>query len=278
MPFGHMVKNQGRGRLPRTTQSMPDDARDTWTNVAADDPQRESAAVPPLSLLGRAISLLDTLAEQGSCTTMELRSLTGLPRPTLYRLLRTLEDEHLVVKDHTGRHRIGLRVLAWAASLQTPSAILRVLRPVLTELRASTGESVQLYVREGDARVCVASFEPASGLRVTVPTGSILPLNLGSGGKAFLPWASDRKKFGISQDQLDLIKQRGWAASKAERESGVGSVSSPILDSHGRVSAVIAVSGPLQRFGDNAGPRLGPTVLRAARKATRLLRQEGVIA
>jgi DNA-binding IclR family transcriptional regulator len=272
-----MVENRGRGRLSASGEGEPDGALDTWTTATADNPQRDKAIVPPLSLLGRAISLLDTVAEQGSCTTAELLSLTGLPRPTLYRLLRTLEEEHLVVKEESGRHRIGLRVLAWAASLQTPSAILRVLRPVLTELRASTGESVQLYVREGDARVCVASFEPASGLRVTVPTGSILPLNLGSGGKAFLPWAPDYKKFGISQEQLDLIKRRGWAASKAEREAGVGSVSSPILDSQDRVSAVIAVSGPLQRFGDNAGPRLGPIVLRAAKKATRLLRLEGMI-
>jgi DNA-binding IclR family transcriptional regulator len=270
-----MIEIRGRGRVSAHDESEPNGARDAWTT--ADNPQRDKAAVPPLSLLGRAISLLDTVAEQGSCTTAELLTLTGLPRPTLYRLLRTLEDEHLVVKDQTGRHRIGLRVLAWAASLQTPSAILRVLRPVLTDLRASTGESVQLYVREGDARVCVASFEPASGLRVTVPTGSILPLNLGSGGKAFLPWAPDRKKFGIPQEQLDLIKQRGWAASKAEREVGVGSVSSPILDSQDRVNAVIAVSGPLQRFGDKAGPRLGPIVLRAAQKATRLLRLEGMI-
>jgi DNA-binding IclR family transcriptional regulator len=272
-----MVEIRGCGRLSAHDESEPNDTRNTRTTVTADNSHRDQAAVPPLSLLGRAISLLDTVAEQGSCTTPELLSLTGLPRPTLYRLLRTLEEEHLVVKDQTGRHQIGLRVLAWAASLQTPAAFLRVLRPVLTDLRRKTGESVQLYVREGDVRVCVASFEPASGLRVTVPTGSILPLNLGSGGKAFLPWAADGKKFGISQEQLDLIRQRGWAESEAEREVGVGSVSSPILDSQDAVKAVIAVSGPLERFGNNPGSRFGRTVLRAAQEATRLLRLEGMI-
>jgi DNA-binding IclR family transcriptional regulator len=126
-------------------------------------------------------------------------------------------------------------------------------------------------------RVCVASFEPASGLRNTVPTGAILPLNLGSGGKAFLPWAPDRKKFGVSQQQLDLIRERGWAESEEEREVGVGSVSSPILDSHETVRAVIAVSGPLERFRNHPGTRFGAAVLRAAQEATRLLRLEGVI-
>ena len=271
-----MVEIRSCGGLSAHHESEPNDTRITRMTVTADTYQPDHAAVPPLSLLGRAISLLDTLAEQGSCTTAELLNLTGLPRPTLYRLLRTLEEEHLVVRDQTGRHRIGLRVLAWAASLQTPSAMLRVLRPVLVDLRTKTGESVQLYVREGDVRVCVASFEPASGLRVTVPTGSILPLNLGSGGKAFLPWAADGKKFGISQEQLDLIRRRGWAESEAEREVGVGSVSSPILDSQDTVKAVIAVSGPLERFRDHPGTRFGPTVLQAAQEATRLLRLEGM--
>lgn len=232
----------------------------------------------PLGLLGRAILVLDVLAEHGSCTTNELLQLTQVPRPTLYRLLRTLEIEHLTVRDSTGRHRVGLRVLAWAASLQTPAALVEIVRPIMLELRARTGESVQLYVREGDARICVASVEPAAGLRVTVPTGSVLPLYLGSGGKAFLPWADDGERFGISPDDLAQIRARGWAESVAEREVGVASVSAPILDDSDRVRSVLAVSGPLDRFGQNPGTKYGEIVVAAAREAARLLRDVGILA
>lgn len=233
-------------------------------------------AAPP-SLLGRAILLLDMLAEHGSCTTSELLALTDVPRPTLYRLLRTLEREHLTVRDHAGRHRVGLRVLAWAASLQTPSALVEILRPVMLQLRAITGESVQLYVREGDARVCVASVEPSSGLRVTVPTGSVIPLGLGSGGKAFLPWVDDGEQFGVPRTVLAEIRSRRWTASVGEREIGVASVSSPILDSGDRALAVLAVSGPADRFGSDPGAKFGPVLREAAEQATQLLAEAGLI-
>ena len=52
---------------------------------------------------------------------------------------------------------------------------------MLPRLRDITGESVQLYRRDGAQRVCVAAAEPASGLRDTVPVGSRLPMTAGSG-------------------------------------------------------------------------------------------------
>ena len=60
---------------------------------------------------------------------------------------------------------------------------------VVAELRDATGESAQVYVREGSARVCVAVAERPSGLRDTVPLGARLSLAAGSGGKVLLAWA-----------------------------------------------------------------------------------------
>jgi DNA-binding IclR family transcriptional regulator len=229
------------------------------------------------SPLARAMAVLDELAEHGSATPTELQALTHLPRPTLYRLLRILEAEHLVARDDAGRLRIGLRVLAWAASLRALGTLVECVRPVLLRLRTETGESVQMYVREGDARVCVASFEPATGLRVTVPTGAVLPLHLGSGGKAFLAYADDGHMFGVSSAELTRIRKQHWAASVAEREVGVASVGSAVLDSNNEVVAVIAVSGPIDRFGTHSGPKYGKVVAAAADDAAALLRRASVI-
>jgi DNA-binding IclR family transcriptional regulator len=233
--------------------------------------------LPSTSPLARAIAVLDELAERGSATPGELQVATELPRPTLYRLLRILESEHLVARDDAGRHRIGLRVLAWATSLRALSTIVECVRPVLVRLRTDTGESVQLYVREGDARVCVASFEPSTGLRVTVPTGSVLPLHLGSGGKAMLAFSPDGEHFGIAKSELERIRKQRWSASVAEREVGVASVSSAIVDADENVVAVIAVSGPIDRFGTNPGPKFGRLVAGAAQEASMLLRRAAVI-
>ena len=60
---------------------------------------------------------------------------------------------------------------------------------VLPALRETTGESVQLYRREGTSRVCVAALEPAAGLRDTVPVGARLPMTAGSGAKVLLAYS-----------------------------------------------------------------------------------------
>ena len=60
---------------------------------------------------------------------------------------------------------------------------------MLPRLREITGESVQLYRREGTSRICVAALEPPAGLRDTVPVGTRLPMTAGSGAKVLLAYS-----------------------------------------------------------------------------------------
>ncbi len=141
-------------------------------------------------------------------------------------------------------------------------------RPVLAALSNETGESTQLYVREGDSRVCVASVERAGGgLRDTVPVGAVLPLGRGSGGKVLLAWAEDEEMVsGMDAAELEGIRSRGWAESVAEREVGVASVSAPVFGSDGRLRAAVCASGPISRLGERPGERLAKPVVAAARE------------
>ena len=98
-------------------------------------------------------------------------------------------------------------------------------RPVLETLRGQSGESTQLYVREGGHRVCVASVERVTGLRDTVPVGAVMPLSRGSAGKILLAFAPGGVDDRPDAAELRGIRVRGWAESVAEREAGVASVS-----------------------------------------------------
>ena len=213
--------------------------------------------------------ILTFLSTDGPATLLEVVEGTGLPRPTAYRLLSALEVHHLVRRE-AGRYVLGMRLVGWGNKAAGMGLVERA-RPVLEKLRDATGESTQLYVREGDVRVCVASVERASGLRDTVPVGAVLPLALGSGGKVLLAWAEDRgSSAGIDGAVLD-IRRRGWAESVAEREEGVASVSAPIFDHAGRVNAAVSVSGPIARLGHRPGSRLAEQVMGAAREIERAL-------
>ena len=141
-------------------------------------------------------------------------------------------------------------------------------RPALASLRDETGESTQLYVREGDGRVCVASVERVGGgLRDTVPVGAVLPLELGSGGKVLLAWAEDKgRPARVEAAELEAIRGRGWAESVAEREAGVASVSAPAFGPDRKLSAAVCASGPVSRLGERPGERLAERVVAAARR------------
>ncbi|MDQ3793631.1 MAG: helix-turn-helix domain-containing protein, partial [Actinomycetota bacterium] len=150
----------------------------------------ESKGVSGVGVLDKAVVILSFIAEGGPATLAEVVGGTGVSRPTTHRLLSALEAHRLVGRNG-GRYSLGVRLLAWGSGA-AGSSLVEAARTALVALRDETGESTQLYVREGDRRVCVASVERAGGgLKDIVPVGAVLPLNRGSGGKVLVAWAED---------------------------------------------------------------------------------------
>ncbi|OOK81876.1 iclR helix-turn-helix domain protein [Mycobacterium kansasii] len=135
------------------------------------------------------MGLLHAIAES-PCGLAELCDRTGLPRATAYRLAAALEVHRLLGRDEEGRWRLGPAVSELAAHVN--DSLLAASNAVLPKLRETTGESVQLYRREGTTRVCVAALEPAAGLRDTVPVGARLPMTAGSGPRYCWPTVTRR--------------------------------------------------------------------------------------
>ncbi len=223
-------------------------------------------AASGVGVLDKAVAILSFLSTNGPASLAGVVEGTGLPRPTAYRLLSALEAHHLVVRGG-GRYSLGLRLLGWGNEAAGTN-LVDIARPVLAALSNETGESTQLYVRERDRRVCIASVERATGLRDTVPVGAVLPLDRGSGGKVLLAWAEDRGRYAdlVEDSMLEDVRRRGWAESVAEREAGVASVSVPVFGPDGKLSAAVCASGPISRLGERPGERLAKRVVTAARE------------
>lgn len=139
-----------------------------------------------IGVLDKAVGVLHSVAES-PCGLAELCARTGLPRATAHRLAAGLEVHRLLARDNEGRWRLGPALTELAGQVNDP--LLSAAGAVLPRLREITGESVQLYRREGLARVCVMALEPPSGLRDTVPVGSRLPMTAGSGAKVLLAYS-----------------------------------------------------------------------------------------
>jgi len=215
-----------------------------------------------IQVIDRAVAVLDAVARQGPSPLAALVEATALPRPTAHRVAVALEHHGLLARDREGRFVLGGRLAGWGALANRRLA--DAAQPVLAALAHDTGESAQLFVREGDKRVCVAVVERPSGLRDTVPLGAVMPLTRGSGGKVLLAWAEDADAFDVPAAMLAAVRKRGWAESVGEREAGVASVSAPVRTAGDAVVAAISVSGPIERLGVHPGRRLARAVTAAA--------------
>lgn len=203
-----------------------------------------------MGVLDKAVRVLAAVADR----PLDLGGLvaaTGLPRATAHRLAVALEAHRLLRRDADGRFAPGLGLAALGRAAAAAFPVAEAAAPALAALRDATGESVQLYVRDGDRRVCLASLESPHGLRTIVPLGAALPLGLGSAGRL------------LGGDEIAL--RRGWAQSVGEREPGVASVSAPVFGPGGGIVAAVGISGPIDRLGRDPGSTHADAVVAAAR-------------
>jgi DNA-binding IclR family transcriptional regulator len=191
----------------------------------------DNGSISGVGVIDKAMRVVAALETDGPHTLNELVDATGLSRPTAHRLAAALEKHGLVRRDTEGRFALGLRLLALGQAAVGALSLREAARPALEELRDRTGESAQLYVRQGESRICIEALESPHGLRTIVPVGAVLPLDRGSAGKV-----------------LRGGGENGLAASVGEREAGVASVSAAVRDHAGRIHAAVSVSGPIERL------------------------------
>lgn len=205
-------------------------------------------------MLDKSASLLRALAD-GALTLTDLGRETGLAKPTVHRLVTALAVHGLVRRTDEGTVALGADLVGLGRAAASGWPWGDAAGPALATLVEATGESAQLYVREGDVRVCLLARQSPHELRTIVAEGARLPLDRGSAGGILLGAA------GGGGDEPE-----GWVESVEQRAPGVASVSAPVRDPAGQVVAAVGISGPTERLGPSPGARHGPAVVTAARR------------
>jgi DNA-binding IclR family transcriptional regulator len=226
-----------------------------------------------MSVLEKASELIDCLGQAGEPVSLAfVRSALDMPKSSTHRLLGELASLGIVRRTEDGRYSLGPRLLYWGEAAAETFDLRAVAEPAMRRLRDRIGESVHLYVRDDDMRVCIAAVEARHELRPFIQLGRRLPLRAGAAGKLLLAFAdedvqrlelrrarSDAVSFPNAPgarlaDELARIRAERWATSIGERENGVAAAATPIFDSRGRAVAALCVSGPTTRL---ATDRLG---------------------
>ena len=211
-------------------------------------------------------------------TVSELLSRVNLSRPTLYRLLSTLQaKQFLTSSDNPKRFRLGPAVAllahAWTSALDLGS----VAEPMMRRLWDKTSETVALFVRDDMSRVCIAEMPSAQALSFRRGVGYRESLALGASGKAMLAYLPAAQFHGLRTEmktqarELTQIKHRGFAVSKGELIQGAVAVSAPFFNSSEEVVGSLSVFGPGVRLSDAQILTLAPLLIREARKISQVL-------
>lgn len=230
--------------------------------------------------LDRAFAILETIADAGGVISLsQLAADTGLPLPTIHRLVRTLVDLGYVRQEPSRQYSLGPRLIRLGET--TSRRLATWARPHLTDVVGALGESVNLAMLDGDQIVYIGQVMPSqNSMRMFTEVGRRVDPHTTAVGKAILahdPESGVRALLGRTGmagrtehslvtpdafiDELILVRERGYALDNQEQELGVRCVAVAVP---GDSRLAISMSGPLTRMGDDAIDRAVAPLHRAA--------------
>ncbi len=237
--------------------------------------------------IARAFDVLERMVDAGGEITLtELANSSGVPRPTIHRVIRTLVDLGYVRQEQSRRYALAPRLIRLGESASSRLGVW--VRPHLEGLVETLGETANLALLDGDGVVYVAQAPSRHSMRMFTEVGRrVLPHCTGV-GKALLSQLSPAQVEGIVGrtglpaqtpttitdltrllGELDLIRGNGYAIDEGEQEIGVRCVAVPVPGAP--ALAAISISGPAARMTPTIVNRAVPAMAAIAEQLSREL-------
>lgn len=228
----------------------------------------------------RALALLQVMSDNNAALNVtELASSSGLPLPTVHRLLRAMATLGYVRQLPSRKYGLGTRLIRLGNSAR--ESFGTVAQRGLRNLVESTGETANLAVLENDMVVYVAQAPSNHSMRMFTEIGRRVLPHSTSVGKAILSQMSDAavidilSRTGMPQQtdrtltnvqsllgDLEVIRARGWAEDNGEQEIGVRCIAVPVPNIN--IPAALSVSGPEARMSNESIRGFVPSLMAAA--------------
>ncbi len=240
----------------------------------------------PIQVIDRMMKLLDVLAAHPEPLGLkQVAQYTGLHPSTAHRILSAMSGGRLVDRIEPGSYRLGMRLLELGNLVRSRISVRELALPVMRELHAQTGETVNLSVRHDDEIVYVERTSSGrAAMRVVHVIGARAALHITAAGKLFLLEdgfarlreyakrtglaAHTRNSIGnpaLLERELERIQRQGWATDNEEAEIGVRCVAAGVRDDAGLLIAALSLSTPADRMKPSWGPLIKETADRVSR-------------
>jgi DNA-binding IclR family transcriptional regulator len=244
---------------------------------------------PARSVLHRALSVIDAFGyHEWEVSLAELTRRTGLPKPTVFRIVNALVDWGALERVGSG-YQLGVRLFMLGERVPRQVNLRDMALPYLEDLYEATHENVNLGVLHGVDVLYLARVQGHRSSDVILRVGDTLPAHSTSSGKALLAFAPRETVQqvldagltrltshtvvmpGMFLKQLATVAEQGYAVNDEETHKGVVSVAAPVLDRDGAAIAAISVTGKAGRVDPH---RLAPAVRTATLGLGRRLIQQ----
>lgn len=197
-------------------------------------------------------------------TPVQIATALDIPRPSVYRLVATLESEGLVT--NTGKGLVATpRFFFLSAGGRSTATLAGVAEPWVAALAEATGETAGLQVRVGKYRRCIVSVEGTSGIRWAHDVGYTAPVWAGANGHVLMAALSENECSelissvdlepiasgtildpDVISERVAAARARGWSMSVEEVEAGAAAIAVPVAEA-GRTVAVLNLYAPTSR-------------------------------
>jgi DNA-binding IclR family transcriptional regulator len=240
----------------------------------------------PIQVIDRMMTLLDVLAAHPEALGLkQVAQYAKLHPSTAHRILSAMSGGRLVDRLEPGTYRLGMRLLELGNLVRSRISVRELALPVMRELHAHTGETVNLSVRHDDEIVYVERTSSGrSAMRVVHVIGARAALHITAAGKLFLledGFARLReyaKRTGLAahtrntltnpqllERDLERTQRQGWATDNEEAEVGVRCVAAGVRDDAGALIAALSLSTPADRMKAQWGPLIKETAERISK-------------
>ncbi|KID29862.1 IclR family transcriptional regulator [Prauserella rugosa] len=238
-----------------------------------------NVSTPGATVVSRALAVLYAFDNgHRRLGVAEVARRTGLPAPTVHRLLRELAAGEALTRGDDGRYVIGRRL--WDVGRLAPeqTELQQVASPFLSDIHAATRATVHLAVRDGMEVLYLDRLSGRASVPVVSRPGSRLPLHATGVGKVLLAHAPEQLRDaylaadlrtptvhtitqpGRLRRQLAAVRREGHATTEDEMTLGACSIAVPIVR-----------TAPGAAGGSEVVAALGIVVPTLKRERTRLL-------
>lgn len=237
----------------------------------------------PIKAAKVSFDVIEALREREGAGVSELATALEMPTSTIHDHLRTLEQQGYLVKED-GEYRVGARFLELGEQARSRKKVYGIARPEVDSLAEETGEHANLLIEEHGLGVFLYKARGADAVNLDTHAGMRVLLQTTALGKTILAYRPREEveaildEHGLPEitpntvtdraallDELETIRERGYALDDEERVQGMRCVAAPILSDDQEAIAAVSVSGPRSRMaGDRYTEEIPELVLRSA--------------